>query len=155
MKIDRFEDGYDFLSNFFLHPVTMDGVIYNSTEVAYQAAKTLDLNERDLVRQKPVHDDGKIVAYIERTPGQAKKEGRRVTLRPDWERVKIQVMEDLVRQKFQHPALKEQLLATGTAELVEGNWWNDTFWGVCNGKGENHLGRILMKIREELKNESK
>lgn len=53
--------------------------------------------------------------------------------------------------KMSEPKLRSQLLSTGTAELVEGNWWNDRYWGVCNGRGENHLGKILMRIREELK----
>ena len=143
MKIDRFEGGYEFLSNFFMHPVTLDGVIYPSNEHAYQAAKSVNPDEREFVRACA-------------TPGQAKKAGRRnVTLRADWEEFKLKVMEDLVRQKFHDSDLKKQLLDTGTSELIEGNWWNDTFWGVCNGKGEKHLGRILMKIREELKNEGK
>jgi ribA/ribD-fused uncharacterized protein len=73
-------------------------------------------------------------------------------MRPDWEQVKILIMTSLVRDKFtRHQDLKEQLLATGDAELIEGNWWGDTFWGVCKGKGENHLGKVLMKVREELK----
>jgi ribA/ribD-fused uncharacterized protein len=123
--------------------VTFDGVVYPTNEHAYQAAKSLDPAEREFVRTRV-------------SPNMAKKAGRRnVTLRADWEQVKLKIMEDLVRQKFQDPELKKQILSTGTAELIEGNWWNDTFWGVCNGKGENHLGRILMKVREELKNESK
>lgn len=142
MKIDQFKDGYDFLSNFFLHPVTLDGVVYLSNEHAYQAAKTLNITEREFVKTRA-------------TPGLAKKAGRKVTLRPDWEQIKLTVMEDLVRQKFQDATLKKQLLDTGTSELVEGNWWNDRFWGVCNGQGENHLGRILMEVREELTNEGK
>lgn len=138
MKIDRFDGGYDFLSNFFMHPVTLDGVVYPSNEHAYQAAKTLDAGERELVR-------------LRTTPAQAKRMGRKVTLRPDWERIKIGVMEDLVRQKFNSPGLKERLLATGNDELEEGNTWGDRFWGTVNGVGQNHLGKILMKIRDEVK----
>lgn len=140
--IDRFDGDYDFLSNFHMHPVTLDGVVYPSNEHAYQAAKTLDQAEREYVRTRT-------------TPGLAKKAGRRnVTLRPDWDQVKLGVMEDLCRQKFQDPQLRKLLLATAPHDLVEGNWWNDTFWGVCNGRGENHLGQILMGIREEVSNEN-
>lgn len=138
MKIDKFEGEYDFLSNFFIHPVTYDETVYVSNEHAYQAAKTLDTDEREVIE-------------MAKTPGQAKKFGRGATLRSDWEQIKLSVMEDLVRQKFQDPTLKQKLLDTGTAELIEGNWWNDTFWGVSNGRGQNHLGLILMKVREELR----
>lgn len=151
MKIDSFTGGYEFMSNFYLHPVTYEGVLYNSNEVAYQAAKTLDPDERKLVRLAPIIQRGEIVGWKERTPGQSKKQGRKVTLRPDWEQIKIGVMEELVRQKFQYHTLKEMLLSTGNDELVEGNYWNDRFWGVCNGVGENHLGKILMKVRQELR----
>jgi ribA/ribD-fused uncharacterized protein len=86
------------------------------------------------------------------TPGEAKKEGGKLARRPDWEQVKFQVMEDCVRYKFaHHPELKAQLLATGDAELIEGNDWGDKIWGVFHGEGENRLGKILMKIRAELR----
>jgi ribA/ribD-fused uncharacterized protein len=138
MQIDRFDGGYDFLSNFFMHPVTLDGMTYTSNEHAYQAAKTLDQAQREFIKTRT-------------TPGAAKRAGRRVTLRPDWEQIKIGVMEDLVRQKFHSPGLKERLLATGNDELIEGNTWGDKFWGTVNGVGQNHLGKILMKIRDEVK----
>ena len=84
------------------------------------------------------------------TPGLAKKLGRKATIRPDWEKIKLPIMEYLLRQKFGDKTLKALLIGTGDAELVEGNMWGDTYWGVCKGKGENHLGKLLMKIREEL-----
>jgi hypothetical protein len=96
----------------------------------------LDPAERDHIRRA-----GK--------PGEAKRRGRRATIRPDWEEVKLDVMEDLLRQKF--VGLARALVMTGDEELVEGNTWGDRFWGVCQGAGENHLGRLLMKIRSELK----
>jgi predicted NAD-dependent protein-ADP-ribosyltransferase YbiA (DUF1768 family) len=77
--------------------------------------------------------------------------GRSVKLRPDWESIKLDVMETAVRIKFTDPELAAKLIATGDEELIEGNWWNDTFWGVCNGVGENHLGKILMKVRADIK----
>jgi predicted NAD-dependent protein-ADP-ribosyltransferase YbiA (DUF1768 family) len=81
----------------------------------------------------------------------AKRYGKIVVMRPDWNDVRLAIMEDLVRQKFLTSSMERLLLSTGDAELIEGNYWGDTFWGVCRGVGENHLGKILMKIREELK----
>jgi N-glycosidase YbiA len=137
--IDKF-DGTEnrFLSNFYPAAVTLDGVTYPTVEHAYQAAKTFDLSDRQRILNCP-------------PPNIAKKIGRKVKARSDWEQVKVEVMTDLVRQKFtDHPELKAQLLATGDATLVEGNWWGDRFWGVCNGEGQNYLGRILMDVRKEL-----
>lgn len=136
--IDGFFGDYRFLSNFHLADVEMDGEIYSSTEHAFQAAKTLNKKERKAIRKA-------------KTPKEAKKLGRLVKLREDWESVKFVVMLDVVRRKFQHPELAELLLATEDAELIEGNSWNDTVWGVCNGKGTNWLGKILMLVRRELK----
>jgi ribA/ribD-fused uncharacterized protein len=138
--IDKFTGEYRFLSNFYPATVEMDGEIYPTVEHAYQAAKTTDNDIRAQIRSKP-------------TPGGAKKLGgnrKLVTLRPDWEYVKVSTMENLVRQKFQNQDLEAMLVATGDQELVEGNSWNDTFWGVCRGVGDNNLGKILMKIRSEL-----
>jgi len=140
-SITSFYGEHRFLSNFFMIPVTLDGVEYPSTEHAFQAAKTLDSKEREKVRKAP-------------TCGKAKRMGRTVTLRADWDQIRLGIMKDLVRQKFSaktYPDMAEKLLATGEAVLVEGNTWRDTFWGVCDGKGENHLGKILMEVREELR----
>ena len=137
MSIESFSGEYRFLSNFWPCLVALDGTLYPSVEHAYQAAKTLDPEERASVRNA----DG---------PYKAKKAGRAVILREDWGDVKLDVMADLVYQKFQHPELREKLLATGNQELIEGNHWKDFFWGVCNGKGQNHLGRILMDVRSQL-----
>lgn len=132
--INSFKGQYAFLSNFHPAEVELDGVIYPSVEAAYQAAKTFDQERRKLFRTM--------------TGAQAKKEGRKNVMRPDWDSVKLLIMTNLVKDKFiRNPELKEKLLATGDEELVEGNWWGDTFWGVCKGKGENHLGKILMKVR--------
>lgn len=105
------------------------------------SAKTLDPKLKEKIRQAD-------------TPGKAKKIGRSVDLREDWEDVKIAVMIAVIRRKFSaryRPELCQQLIDTGDAILVEGNTWGDTFWGVCNGKGKNNLGRILMARREVLK----
>lgn len=136
-SIDRFTDEFQFLSNFHPARVVYEGIEYPSTEHAYQAAKTDDQQER--------------LEFVELTAAEAKKKGKEVIVRRDWNDIKIGVMEELVRDKFtRHPHLALKLMATEDLEIVEGNTWGDTFWGVCNGKGHNHLGRILMKIRKEL-----
>jgi ribA/ribD-fused uncharacterized protein len=136
-KVDRFEGPFRFLSNFYLSPVGYLGVEFPSAENAYQAAKSTDRETQ--------------LGFLSMTPGQAKRAGMKVALRADWESVKLSVMEDVVREKFRRKHLADMLLSTGGVELVEGNTWGDRFWGVCRGKGENHLGRILMKVRDELR----
>ena len=116
-----------------------DGLTYPSVEHAFQAHKTTSLNER-----KAFCSPGAPTA------GQAKRLGRRLRLRSDWEQLKLSVMWEAVWRKFEDPVLREKLLATGDARLVEGNTWNDRFWGVCKGKGKNHLGLILMNVRSNI-----
>ena len=136
-KISDFRGEYRWLSNFHLVEVKLDGLPYPSTEHAYQAAKTLDIAERLMIQALP-------------TCGQAKRTGQRLKLRDDWEQVKVSIMLDLLRQKFARGTLLgQQLDATGDRQLVEGNWWGDTFWGVCGGVGENQLGKLLMQVRAE------
>lgn len=135
--VERFFGDHRPLSNFWLVDVVMGGWWYKSVEHAFQAAKTNDLDERKKIQQAE-------------TCGEAKKLGRIVTLREDWERVKIDVMEGLLKQKFNDPFCQMVLICTEGRELIEGNTWGDTFWGVCEGKGENNLGKLLMKIRAEL-----
>ena len=85
------------------------------------------------------------------SPSEAKRLGRRVSLRRDWEDVKVSIMEEVVRAKFtQNAELADKLLATGDAHLEEGNTWGDRVWGTVNGIGANQLGIILMKIRDEI-----
>ena len=85
------------------------------------------------------------------TPGEAKKYGKTVRMRPAWDAIKVGVMAEIVEEKFtQNPHLQEMLLATDDMEIVEGNTWGDTFWGVCDGVGENNLGKVLMELRQRL-----
>lgn len=142
MSIESFVGDYRFLSNFFPAPVVLDGMTYPTVEHAYQAAKTLNRKERY-----------RILADF--PPSSAKRTGRHLTLRLDWDEVKLGVMLDLLRQKFRASKLKLLLLQTGCKELIEGNTWGDTYWGVCNGVGANHLGRLLMQVRRELLDEEK
>jgi ribA/ribD-fused uncharacterized protein len=137
--IDSFVGEYRFLSNFSPSLLVIDGLSYPTVEHAFQALKTENPTEREIVRTA-------------RTPGQAKKLGRRVTLRSDWNTVRVSVMKMLLEKKFSDKVLRSELLATGDAELVEGNYWNDTFWGVCRGRGENWLGKLLMEIRSSFRN---
>lgn len=142
MAIDRFIGKYRFLSNFFPAEVEYEGMVYPSVEYAFQAAKTDVEDERKEIRTAP-------------TPGKAKRLGRKVTLRPDWDKVKESVMEGLVRQKFtRHRPLAAELLETGDSPLIEGNDWGDVTWGMVKKGGEwsgkNLLGTILMKVRNEL-----
>lgn len=137
--ISSFRDEYFFLSNFYPVEIKLDGIVYPNAEAAFQAQKTLDVEERRKFSML-------------KNPVQAKRLGRKVKLRDDWEEVKLDIMTEVVSQKFlQHPHLIEMLLQTGDEELIEGNRWGDRFWGVCKGKGKNNLGKILMKIRDAYK----
>jgi N-glycosidase YbiA len=139
--ISSFTGDHRFLSNFYPAEVELDGIKYPSVEHAYQAAKTTDKKERKQFHKRPLP-----------TAAESKKLGKNLDLRSDWEGVKLDVMKQLLIQKFAHPDLKEKLLETGDALLVEGNYWGDTFWGVDKRKGgQNHLGKLLMKIRDNLK----
>ncbi len=141
MPITNFRGEWAFLSNFSPCEVMFEGLKFQSTEAAYQAAKTLSIQER------------KEFCYM--GPVEAKKAGYKVTLRKDWDSIKLSVMEELLRQKFNYPHYKARLLSTGDEELIEGNHWGDTFYGVDHKKGgQNHLGKLLMKIRGELKLEA-
>lgn len=137
-EIRGFQDPHRWLSSFWPARVRFDDVWYPTVEHAYVAAKTLLPHERQAV-------------LACQTPGQAKRLGRTLTLRPDWDRVKISIMLDLVRQKFAQDPLRRQLLDTGQAEIVEDNAWGDRFWGVCRGEGQNWLGRLIMQVRDELR----
>lgn len=139
MKIDKFNEKWKVLSNFYPTPIYYDGKQWPSVEHAYQAYKSLDEETREFVRGLP-------------SPRDAKKAGKMIDLRDDWDSVKDTVMEDLCRIKFTSNAFcRARLLETEDAELEEGNTWGDIYWGVCNGQGQNKLGKILMKIREEIK----
>lgn len=134
--IDRFDGKYFFLSNFYEAPVEYMGYEFQSNEAAFQGAKC----------------PSRIEEFIGLPPNKAKRLGRKVELRQDWEAVKDSVMYEICLNKFtRYTDLKDKLLATGEAELIEGNYWHDYYWGVCEGKGLNKLGNILMKIRSELK----
>lgn len=128
---------FAFLSNFFPSTVWYEGLEFPTVEHAFQAAKTLDVFRRVEIQKAA-------------TPGKAKRLGRKVEMRSDWEEIKDLVMLNLLTQKFSIPHLKSALLATETAFLEETNTWGDQYWGVCEGKGLNHLGKLLMVVRSWL-----
>lgn len=136
--ITTFRENYYFLSNMFPCTIVFENQTYKSAESAFQAAKCIDKKDR--------------IPFTEKNGYEAKKLGRKVPLRPDWEAIKTDVMYNILKIKFSNPDLKEKLLQTKNKILIEENTWNDTFWGVNKNTktGENNLGKILMKIREEL-----
>jgi ribA/ribD-fused uncharacterized protein len=147
-EINKFDGKYGFLSNFYPARITYDIGVVGITEPVtgltlehvYQACKA---------RTR----EGALRVLAAETAGKAKAKGRDIALRVDWtEEKRIQVMTDLLRLKFEIPGLRKQLLDTRSAWLVEGNTWNDTFWGVCRGKGKNMLGLLLMQVRHEIRN---
>lgn len=142
--IQEFKDEFRFLSNFYSSPVKVDGILYPTAEHAYQAQKTLDENRRREIANLP-------------SPGAAKKEGRKLLLRKDWEYIKFSVMYRVVLNKFrQNSLLAKMLLETKDIWLVEGNRWGDEIWGKClkKNQGDNWLGRILMLVRSQLQEEN-
>ena len=135
--IDKFNGDYEFLSNFYECPITYKGITYRNAEAAYQAQKC----------PERAHE------FSNLTGAEAKKLGREVPLRNWWEQLKVYEMKNILEEKFQqNPELKQKLIDTKTMFIEEGNWWGDTFWGVCTNKkynheGENQLGKILMQKR--------
>ena len=146
MKISKFEGEYAFLSNFYVAAFTYGaddkniGDCFPTVEHCFQAAKTTDTMDYFKIRDAA-------------TPGKAKRLGRKTALRPDWDKVKFDLMMRMTHCKFvQNPEIAEKLIETGDAELVEGNNWGDTYWGVDlrTGIGENRLGIGLMLLRDIL-----
>lgn len=119
-----------------MHPLVYRREGFKSGEHAFQAAKAIHRKDHLLVKHAV-------------TPVAAKKVGRRIAMRSDWEDVKIEVMREVLRSKFANREMRKLLLATGDDELIEGNYWGDRFWGVCNGRGHNWLGKLLMEVRAE------
>ncbi len=137
--INSFKFEHRFLSNFYPIPIDIDGLTFLTVENAYQASKTLDIEERKF--------------FLNLSPGKAKRFGNNIQLRPDWELVKIEIMRQLLIKKFSNTGMKRMLQKTYNSYLIEGNYWHDQFWGKCycydcKGKGYNILGLLLMSIRD-------
>lgn len=134
--ITEFRGEFQFLSNFYDAEICYEGLTFKNNEAAFQAMK----------------DPSQAHRFTSLDAAPARRHGRLVHLRQDWESVKGRIMYEICLAKFtQNPELKEKLLATKEMTLIEGNAWGDTEWGVCNGKGKNMLGTILMCVREELR----
>lgn len=132
-SIQEFKGRYAFLSNFYEQE---DGY---TVEHFFQAYKADNEEEMAWVLDAP-------------TPGEAKKRGRKVSLRDDWEDIKLSVMYNLLMDKFADPILRKKLIDTGDAYLMEGNLWGDKFWGVDlkDEDGQNWLGILLMLVRSRV-----
>lgn len=150
MDIAQFDGPYAFLSNFYTHSQRGPGrLVYPTLEHAFQASKTRSPEQRAWIQSAL-------------TPAEAKRRGRAVEMRPDWEGIKVDVMYDLLKVKFEDAKLARQLISTEPMNLVEGNWWGDTFWGAVRHTpdtnesgfegwyGRNYLGRLLVRVRHEL-----
>lgn len=134
--IDSFRDKNYFLSNYYHCKIIYNNIEYKNTEAAFHAQKDLSQSYK----------------FKNLNPAEAKSLGRRVKLRSDWEDVKDNIMYEINKAKFiQNPDLKRKLLDTGDQILIEGNTWKDTYWGVYNSNGLNKLGKILMRIRKEFR----
>jgi ribA/ribD-fused uncharacterized protein len=141
-QIDSFHGEHYFLSNYSGFPAQFEGRPYPTVEHAFAAAKTLDKDLRQRIAQVS-------------SPGEAKRMGRQLALRPDWEEVKLEIMKRLLQSKFEAPALRQRLLATGDEPLIEGNTWHDMIWGICtcprhHGQGRNLLGATIQEVRSLL-----
>lgn len=135
--IKGFSGEYRWLSNFWMSPLTIEGIQFPSAEHAYQAAKSP--HERDWLYFRHIP-----------TPGQAKRQGAKLALRDGWNEMRIDVMREILIAKFQNPDLAHRLVETGDRYIEETNHWGDKFWGVCNGDGYNNLGKLLMEVRATL-----
>lgn len=155
--IESFTGRWRFLSNFYPAKIEHQGITYPTLEHYYVAMKVK--NDQQI--------DGKYITMIDcreliakmPDPAKVKQFGKIIKLRKDWDDVKLDVMLWGIREKFKHNDLKELLLSTGDEELVEGNFWHDNFFGVCTcgpcyGEGQNNLGKIIMKVRDELRQQN-
>ncbi len=140
--IDDFTGKHAFLSNFYPSLIVFDKKLYKTVEHAYQAFKAVRPIDHEMIRCAD-------------SPTIAKKLGRTIQVREEFEIFKLSIMEDLLREKFKNWFMRERLYSTGEEEIVEGNTWGDTFWGKVNHVGLNHLGRLLMKIRDDRNGQAK
>lgn len=141
--IRRFDKAYKWLSNFAPCTIVLNGITYPSVEHAYMSAKSDDVRWYLKCTDESIQ------------PGSIKKMSRGILLVSNWEAIKIEVMRECLKQKFNQEPYRTLLLATGDVFIQEGNFWGDTFWGVdLNTKvGDNRLGQLIMEIRAELKPE--
>lgn len=151
--IDKFEGRYAFLSNIYPCKIEHQGITYPSVDYFNVAMK---VNDQQLINGKyyTPGDFREMVSKIE----SVKKIDQLIKVRKDWDENKLKLMEFAINQKFKNSSLTELLIATGDEILIDGNFHHDNFFGSCycnkcQNKGENHLGKILMKVREKIKND--
>ena len=138
----EFRDKYSFLSNMYSCKVHYDGEVFPCVETAFQYAKCADENDHELFMNKRGFW---VQGYT------AREIGRKVKLRKDWNDYRLEVMYELLEDKFYHnEGLRKALCDTGDVYIAEDNTWGDTFWGVCNGEGYNMLGKMIMEIRQNI-----
>jgi ribA/ribD-fused uncharacterized protein len=146
--IDVFKGRYVFLSNSYPCLIKHGGIEYKSVENFYVAMKI----ESDQNINNQYYTSGDFREMVSKLdPGLARNIGQKVKLRKNWNLKKLEYMRWAIREKFKDETLKDLLLLTGDEEIIESNWLGDTYWGVCKGVGENHLGKILMEVRNELR----
>ena len=139
--ISRFNGKYEFLSNFYPSMFYFEGYRVSTAEHAFQMCKATNSLDKNKIASSS-------------TPGIAKRHGRQITIRPDWEEVKIEKMREVLQVKFSKDEFKKSLIDTENAYLIEGNYWHDNFWGDCTCEkcadipGENVLGHLLMELRD-------
>lgn len=137
IQIRGFFDEFRFLSNFHVTPVHFNGFDYMSSEHAYMAAKARTQADHDYV-------------HSAKSPAEAKRRGREIQLIDDWDIMKVEIMYMINLNKYSNPVMKQLLATTEERYLEETNWWGDKIWGICDGVGQNYLGRVIMEIRTEL-----
>lgn len=135
--IVKFREKHFFLSNFYPVIITFEGHTFFTAEHAYQAQKATTLEDFNFIRTG-------------HGPADALHRSRKVATRSNWDDVKNEIMLNVLREKFSLPRMRVLLKETGTREIIEGNDWGEDYWGVCDGKGENMLGRLLMTVRSEI-----
>ncbi len=144
-KIYGFQGEYRWLSNFWIlpEPIMVQGIPFNHTEALY------------VVRKCGIVERGTMEMLASLTPGECKKWGQEVPMAKSWAYNRVGMMRNILVKKFEIPEMREKLLATGDAEIVEANRWGDTFWGVdeATGEGLNTLGKLIMGIRESIRSE--
>ena len=135
--IDSFSGEFIGLSNLMPFPIEIKNIQFPTVEHAFQAMKSARVQ------------DWKDIARLANA-GDARRRGREIYARPDWDENKRYVMYKLLQEKFQSAAYRKLLLETWPRQLIEGNYWKDRYWGVYKGEGENWMGRLLMRVRLEL-----
>jgi ribA/ribD-fused uncharacterized protein len=137
----QFRKQYDYLGNMYIIPVCYRGIQFEASEIAYVYSKCAN---KEQAHQIAILGD----------PYEAKKLGKSVQLIENWNKRKVKIMHEIVYAKFSQNPMIASKLAALEGDIVEENTWGDTFWGVCNGTGDNYLGQILMQVRKTLKTEN-